>query len=361
MERFKSMIKKNWIRIWLFTVVLLTVGAYFTYAAYTEVSTVKRVVYTKGSAGDMFSSNCMRPDISSLRLTSREYVVSVCNYDQDNPTTYNPLRITYTLSAELQVNVDDQYYAMGEVLRSRLNNETLYQTYVTGAANYQISKVSDDVSGAVAENGQSFTDANGYKVTFSADMLEPSRSSVDRYKVWVAESDLQAEDPMFYVHVSAVPSVPSSLGRIETRLYGAQLSADNATWEGSLLERDSNTVDYDFYNYVVTGSGEGTVDILWDPEMFGVSKFFFNTSLSGNQFKNQNNQPAVIQPEDANYGAGKHEGKYVGWHKISLLVDSTEKNRYELQLYKTATDSLTGVSYTGENDASKFITCFFTK
>lgn len=342
MKRILRVMKKHWIVIWL-AVALLAFGVFVTYAAYTEVSSVKRVVSTQASPGEMFSSNCMRPDISIRKLSSSVYTVTVCNYDQDKPTMYNPSTITYTLHAELQVKRGDTYYTMPQ-LESALNDPGLYGSYVDKAANYSIYKSYDDAdpNTPLESSKYGFTSENGYTVSFASDTLASLRSSVDRYTVEINNADTDV-----YVHVWAVPSEPTSLRKIETRLYGAAASEDTATWTGTMLETDCATVDYDFYNYVITGSGAGTVDILWDPYKFEINPFFF---------ADQQLTPTEIEASDEKYGTD-----YNGWNKVTLRVNSTVKNRYEMQLYKTPQDSPSGVFYTGENAATKFIVCFFEK
>ena len=198
-------------------------------------------------------------------------------------------------------------------------------------------------------------------VNLTADTLAAQHSSVDKYKVEIDSAAVNDPNTDIFVHVWAIPTDPTNLRTIETRLYGAATTTDTATWTGTFIETDCATVDYDFYNYVITGSGEGKVDIIWDSSKFSINDFFFNTSLSKNEFVG-GNTPTVIEGTDAKYGSEKFEGKYVGWSKITLSVGgSNSKNRYELQLYKTATESLTGVSYTGDNAATNYIACYFNK
>ena len=102
-KKILKFIKKNWISVWLVTVIAISAGIAITYAAYTEVSVVKRVVSTKESEGELFSSNCMRQDLSSRMLSTSQYTVTVCNYDQDKLLTFSPAQITYDFYAELQV------------------------------------------------------------------------------------------------------------------------------------------------------------------------------------------------------------------------------------------------------------------
>ncbi|MDD6489609.1 MAG: hypothetical protein PUG48_07340 [Clostridia bacterium] len=348
MNKLLKIIKKYWTRVWLVCVVLLLGGAFVTYAAYTEVSSVKRVVSTTSAPGALFSSNCMRTDISSRRLTSAEYTITVCNFDQEKPTTYNPSTISYTLKAEIQVKFKDQYMTMAD-LKTALNNDEEYSNYVAKAANYCIYKTEDDVNGEVSPLSiNRFTSDKNFTVTFDIDTLESQKSSIDKYKVEIDKSDLENTNPEFFIHVWAEPNSPSNLNQIDTRLYGAKNVADTASWTGTFVETDCETVDYDFYNYVITGSGTGMIDILWKPDKFEINKFFFNTSLSGNLFEGN---VSTVSADDTKYST------YSGWKKVTLKVDSTVKNRYELQLYKT----LFGKSYTGDNAATKFIVCYFNK
>lgn len=363
MNKILKTLRKHWTRAWLIAILLMSGGICVTYAVYTEVSSVKRVVSTQAAPVEMFSSNCMRPDISSRRLSSAEYSVTVCNFDQDKPTIYNPSTISYTLHAELQVKQGDNYTNMATYLntldQSNAEQLALYNDYITKAANYHICKTEDDnPETTVSESESDFTIANGFSVTLTADSLAAQHSSVDKYKVKIDPDSINATNTDIYVHVWAVPTEPANLSTIATRLYGTAISESAATWSGSFNEQNCDTVDYDFYNYIITGSGAGTVDILWDPEKFEINQFFFNTSLSGVNFVG-GSSPTTITDSDTKYGNGKDNGKYVGWSKVTIRVDSMTKNRYELQLYKTKSDSLSGVTYTGENAATKYIACFF--
>ena len=92
--------------IWMITAALLTTGAFITLAAYTGVHSVKRVVTTTASPHNLFSSNCLisKSNPEPKRLTSTQYTVTVCNYEQNQPSLANPEDIPYTLTAYLMVN-----------------------------------------------------------------------------------------------------------------------------------------------------------------------------------------------------------------------------------------------------------------
>ena len=109
MKNILGYFKKNWIRVWLI-VILIAGTAFGAYAAYTEVSSVKRVVSTTTSPGAPFSSNCLKIELASYRLPSDEFSVTICNFDQNFPSDYCTSPINYTLEAELLVKRDDGTY-----------------------------------------------------------------------------------------------------------------------------------------------------------------------------------------------------------------------------------------------------------
>lgn len=334
MEKIWRNLKKNWVRVWLIVVAFLCCMA-VVFAAYTEVSSVKRVVSTTASPGDPFSSNCMHTTISSRRLTATEFPVSVCNFDQDFPKDYSTTEIIYDMTAELKVKIDSDYYTMAELKELKeagtITDET-YQAYLEKAVKYGICKLEDDMSGTVNEAWRMFSSENNYKVTYQGDKLRPNRSSTDIYSVKIDEEDLKTDEALFFVFVEAKPS-SGVLSTLSARLYGTLTKEEEASWSGSILEQNCETVDYDFYNYVITGSGIGTLNIYWDPTKVSVNQYFLE----------QNNLTA----ENA---GSEHEG----WKKITMEVNSTVKNRYEFQLFKTEKDS----SYLSP---SAYITCEFIK
>lgn len=334
MEKFLKKFKKNWVRVWLIIVTFLCCMA-VVFAAYTEVSSVKRVVSTTSSPGDPFSSNCMHTTISSRRLTATEFPVSVCNFDQDFPKDYCTTEIIYNMTAELKVKIDSNYYAIAE-LENLKNNDKItdetYRAYLQKALKYGIRKLEDDKNGALSEEWQMFSPENEYKVLYQSDRLRPNRSSTDIYSVKIDDEDLRTDDTLFFVFVEAKPS-SGVLSTLSARLYGTLTKEVAASWSGSILEQNCDTIDYDFYNYVITGSGIGTLDIYWDPTKVSVNKYFLE----------QNN----LNAEDAD---SIHEG----WKKITINVDSTKKNRYEFQLFKAEKDSSFLIP-------SAYITCIFTK
>lgn len=333
-------LKKHGILIWLL-VVMIASTAFISYGAYTGLKSVKRVVTTQASPGDLFSSNCMRIALSNKRINTTEYTVTVCNYEQRNPSETNPSDITYTLTAEIKVSYNNSYYTMDELKALLGENSDVYQGYVNKLAHraYSIVKTEDDKDGSLTGSVISLKLANSYRAEYTNEVLAKGEASTDKFKVTFDEAELEDAIPDFYVYLRAEAETTSNLAPIEGLLCAAQNASDVASWQGAFIEADCDTVDYDFYNYIISGSGIGTVDIMWDPEWFEINPFFFRTmGIEGTT--------ETITDETSMYN---------GWEKLSLKVDSTQQNRYELQLYKAQKD----VTYTGDNSAAKRIACMF--
>lgn len=334
-------LKKHWTRVWLIFVLLLSGGIYITYAAYTEVSSVKRVVSTQASPGQMFSSNCMKTEILNVRVSSGEYSVTVCNYDQDKPKTFNPSIVNYTVTAKLMVRTGDTYTPFDEYLNTLAEPDKT--TYNKKAAKFKICKSEDDDTGLISPvSDLSFNSENNFTCTFSSESLAAQKAAVDKYNIKIdLVNNTDVDITNVYVEVTADPT-SDTLATLSSRLYYAEIKTSEANWEGYIVESDCSVADYDFYNYVITGNGKGTVDIKWDPDKFELNPFFL--SDSSNSFS--------VEPDITVSGKT--------WKKITLYVDSEKKNRYEIQLYKTSTSAEGGERYTGDNAASKYIQCSFT-
>lgn len=101
--------KKNWMAVWLviFCAAWLVTG---TYAAYTKVDSIKRVVSTTSGAEVRFSSNHMTlkngtDEESTYKLTaitsgsasSVSVSTTVCNFPQGDAAKSNPNTIAYQI------------------------------------------------------------------------------------------------------------------------------------------------------------------------------------------------------------------------------------------------------------------------
>ncbi len=342
-------LKKHWITIWLLAISVI-LGTFVSYAIYTEVSAVKRVVTTESAPQELFSSNCMFADLRERRISATEFNVNVNNFDVNAPEIPNPSEIEYTLTARLEVKHNGTIKTFSQLQSDLAGDTDAYDEIVARATGYYIGKSQDNNSNGIIPTPDmtEFSASNGFQVVFGAapnyETLPGNDVSTDRFKVIIPGDDFNKTDPEFYVYVQAVPTDSGLTQLIRTRLYGSKNVVATATWSGTLAEKNTATTDYDYYNYIISGSGSGNLDIMWQDDWFEIDAFFFNSSLSGVTFYNNNINPETVSG-----------GTYDGWKKITIVVNSTQgKSRYELQLYKKKPNT----SYTGENDdAAKHIHC----
>lgn len=357
-ENFKKRLKKHWALLWLICA-LSAVGAFVVFASYTGVNSVKRVVSTRASSSILFSSNSLKSSATSQRLSSNIYTITVCNFAQDNIAEINPDPITYTVNAYLAVKVGENYVKLSDYLADTnvsVADKAVYTTDLSGRT-YSIEMITDDGGETDFDTVVNLVTSSNYSASITKYCtLRGGISSTDSFKIVLDEKELEGTEPEFYIYVEADPSSPATLSTIYNRLCAAQSTADAASWTGTLVESDCFTVDYDFYNYVLTGSGVGTVDVLWNPDMFEINNFFFS-NMSGNEFVLYDSNGDVTE----NTSTGSEikdvtgDAEHNNWKMATLKVDSTEINRYQIQLYKVDGE----IAYTGENSAANFITCVY--
>lgn len=362
MKDVLRLFKKHWITVWLVVAVLAFLGTFISLSAYTEVSSVKRVVTTISAPKKLFSSNCMYEELYERRMPSNEYQVNVNNFDVNAPETPNSSMIQYTLTAELATKHNGTIKTYSQLCTELGDAAT--NALFSGATGYKIGKSQDNnLNGNTANPTMTeFTSANNYKVTFNGpttlgntsvnyETLPGGSTSTDKFKVEIPQAEFTRDDPEFYVYVKAVPVGDLSLSMIHTNLYGSKMVVNTAAWSGNLAESSTLTLDYDFYNYIITGSGSGKLDILWDPAWFEIDDFFFNSSLSGVTF-----DESCLDRENNVVAGTVSSGTYNGWKKVTIVVNSTgpsAKSRYEMQLYKVQPNT----PYTGANNAANHIHC----
>lgn len=334
MKTILRKLAKYWTTIWLILSISAAVGL-AVLGAYTGVNSVKHVLSTQAPSGVLFSSNSLKATAnstisSSQRLSSRQYDITICNYEQIKAAEPNPEDIIYNLTASLKVRDGNTYKDLSE-----LDDGAEKQQYIELLENrsYKIKLQQDDGSGDSYENEYNLANEPNYKHTFTGYKLTGNVLSTDVFRIEFDPIELEDTEPDFYIFVQADPVSPGGIESVKNLYCAAQSTYEASAWRGSLLETDCDTVDYDFYNYIISGSGKGTIEVMWDNSMFEINPFFLE--LEG--------ITTVETIKD--------------WSKITLEVDSTKENRYDIQLYKNSKNI---TSYTGENNANKYIDCTFT-
>lgn len=329
MKKLFKIIKKHWITVWLIiaVVAVITASMYFTFAAYTGIFSVKRVVSTTASAGILFSSNSMQKyasvdTISSRHITTSQasgnytYNLTVCDFAQADPLTryMSENGITYDMTAQLYVKINGYYYPVNDTAN-------VSAAIKADAANraFSIKYISDGGEDVSAENSV-ISLGNGQMYTYSSQVIRPQvtgsaiPNGTNKYAVVFDEYELGDNQTIdYYVKVTATPTNGAALDPIACYLYLTKSVTADAAWSGRLQET-GNTSDYDAYNYILEGSGTGSVTVRWNSNYIDVSEIFIA----------QNNITVFTEEADGNGDIWKH---------FDLNVDNTT-NRFEIQLYK---------------------------
>ncbi len=359
MKKFFKKLKKYWITVWL-VVAVAAVSVFVVYASYTGIYSVKRVVSTKASAGVLFSSNSMQSysgdAIPSRHITTSQesgaytYNLTVCDFAQVDPTTRYTSNdgIPYTLTAQLYVKMGGTTYYpvsdtthVSEEVRNDAKDRNFSIRYSSDggddvtSSNESISLVDD-----INDDGKRFD-----VVTYANTRIRPKvegreiPNGTNKYAITFDGYELTDNQTYdYYVKVVAEPTNgDAALEKIACYLYLTKTVTANAAWSGRLQET-GDTSGYDAYNFVVEGTGLGTVKVRWNSNFIDVNEIF-------------------IAQNDLQVFDETTNGQENGWKyfelKVGKEVSGTVISRYEIQLYKNNTDG-------DYSNVSTYISCTYT-
>ena len=337
---YKKIIKYP-ITIWMVVSLLILLSMYIVFSAYNGTAIVKRVVSTQASSSSSFSSNYMEVystniAVKNLRTTNEgNFIcpVTVCNYDQLDPTSPARALINYTFTAELvKYNESTGEYELVNAVQTKDNDV---------AKTFYVQKVMDNNQAITSDSHHSLNSAGSFSYTYSSESLEGGNTLRDTFNICFDATEVAKDVPDLFIRVSAIPTEESiqENGSGVSNLAGVISISQGRTvetgWHGSLQEL--STTDYDGYNLIIEGSGAGTIDILWDNTKFIMNPVFVEQygGVGGNLS-----------------GESDVSGQ-TGWKKRTLTVNSaTGDNRYVVQFYKVVSGT-----YTGTEFPSKYIKC----
>ena len=322
-NRIMKFIRKNGLVLWI-VVAVLALASLPVYAAYMRTQTAKRVISTMAGVGNRFSSNrlaMLETNASELEFrfitvtgaTPAEGIqreLTICNYPQGLEASFYPYDISYTLQMELTDNLGQSPVFTNEA-------SALAQYYVldtTGTARY------------FAKNPQT----GKYVLSLTDQSLKGNKTSTNAYTLCFPDKDTGVYMKTFVSPLVKVNSnwiQPSDLKSIGAMISAVSVSnsTDN-NWTGELTEpRESgkNVSDYDAFNYVVTGSGAGTITLKWNANMLEINPFFSeNEGITG------------TITEDGN-----------GYKTLTFTVTAVQpKNRYSFQMYRVAESNWSSIT-----------------
>lgn len=304
-EKIKRVITRYYLVIWIAVVSAALIGV-GTFAAYTNINKVKRVVSTQGGEGAAFSSNYLSLvpketasyGMKRIAMTTadgsalKKVDVTVCNYIQNNPSMVNENDITYDITFTLVSTVS------GDIIE---NIESM------NLANHSEFKIECGSAEGVLEKGV---------CTFADKTLYGKTKSVDTYTLTVPASFMDNVN----INVEAIPHGDSYAYTEQYKLGRVLVFSENTErvdgWTGAFLEKTSS--DYDGFNYILSGNGKGTVTLTWDPSRLEINQLFIN---------------------EENFTLTKSENE----NTLTIEVDSDIIGRYDIQFYKTGNGDYSGI------------------
>ncbi len=315
-EKLIKGLKKYWLVIWIVAAVaaLSTIGVL---AAYTSISSVKRVVSTQKGVGNLFSSNYLTETnngsapLRNVTFSSEDadpvVTVSICNFPQTR-VKYNDKDITYTLTATL---VDSSGNEIGDA---------------------DFDKYSVTFDGVT----KSFS-ADSKSISYQDRVLSTGGFSYDDFILNFDKSQLTSSN--VFMKLEAVPTDPSDLPTLSAIIGVSYVKPYSASWTGQFTDNTPKPSDLDGFNYRLSGSGAGTITLSWDTKYIEISKWFLEENSSILTYDKSSSPVASIE----------------------LKVDSSKQNQYDIQFYrKQAPDQ--SESWSGKNNVvlngDKFITKF---
>lgn len=214
----------------LFCTALLATG---TFAAYTSVESVKRVVTTKSTSSELcFSSNYLEeteknnPTYAEKIITANDtgFIINldIYNFPKSDGTKFSLVDINYELSITLidslgnPVDVDDLLSLPGGFVGCH--------------------KI---------EGGSIHTDS--YQISCTGDNIKDLRN----YKI----------------RITATPDIPTEKLAADFKLV---TTSQSTQWSGKLIEYDSPG-SYDAFNYEISGTALETRVLTWDPAQVALS------------------------------------------------------------------------------------------
>ena len=322
--------RKNWITIWL-VIAAVSLGTMVTYAAYTRITIVKRVVSTTEGAGNLFSSNYLNTNTSSIMTTSSaSYMVENYNavvtldiYNYDTPKRIPFFKNLSSLDYKIEVKLvkDSSGAELTEADKNRIDGDP-----------------DNNVAGLIYSfNGTALNNSNQYTVMLDHESISSTSASANQYRLIFDKSEIsEADAPGYMMYIKATPASGTELKVLQGYIGVKMKSSIPSGWYGELVEANSTEEGYDGYNYEIKGSGVGKLTVTYNSDKLTPNKYFFDDDsltfiVNGNKVKGGSSETDYITP-------GPDETGDFNTSSITLLLDSTVDNalsRLIIQFYKT--------------------------
>ncbi len=325
MKKKWNILKAHWIMTWLIIAALMLTSV-VSYAAYTRITVAKRVVSTEAGEGIRFSSDYLigSPSIVPFSETITPIPVHIYNYPAPNIALPRNADTHYNMTVEIGTLVNGTFISANSA--------------VTGG--YKVRHGDDE-----------YDFSSGASHQFTNCVIAGKQAHEDTFEVIFPESELEVSNGQthYFIQMTAEPTKDIYELQTLTGVIGVSKS-DNSTqssWKGYLQETTDQS-DYNGYNYIIEGNGKGVFTFSWNPTYLSINQQFLNNrnstidktnlSLGDNGILDEDDIPTVN-----------------GMKSLTLKVDSTTINHYDIQFYKKAGFDVTKLSaYLPNTDETAF-------
>lgn len=326
MNKLIKTFKKHWITIWLI-IAAISLTIVTSYAIYTRITIAKRVVSTQAGANSLFSSDHMNATLMTViepildSSKDADVSVNIFNYAYPKEAVFRGEATDYTLTATIgSLGANDSFSALtGE-------NLTELSSY-----NYRIKHNSNNESFVFGTDGKA-------SYTFENCSIAGGAANSDLFTLTFDKNEVSNSPKEYCVKLVATPNntdLPVLTGIVMVR-FSKQASTG---WSGSLEDIDEDIEDdYDGYNYYLEGTGKGKLTFRWDAAHVTINKDFLNNR--NNVFYSRSvtvNEQGEEEYTYTNITSPTEESLTdisTGIATLTIDVDSSKQNRYEVQFYK---------------------------
>ena len=327
--------KKLSIGYLLFT--LLLASSFFTLAAYTSLSSAKRVITVKGAEQYFTSDVLLAYEKSSSTLQTRTYsfgadtqdytfTVQVCNHLQNDETKFDMKGFQYTFTAEL---LDDAGNAVTdeEILSSLtiMQKETITKT-VTENGVETTKTESKEPTVIRKDNGTQYTITSSF-----AGGQEKAETKTYTFS-WKNKDILK-----YKIKITAVPDSKTTSYKPLGRVIVMATDTTQTAWKGSFLSTEENAVNskqkLGLLNYRISGHLEDDYILSWDSSKVEIDQWFL---------QDMNQKGCIIETETTGEGESaqttakitEDEQTHTKSVKLHLGAAGTPQ-QYTIQFYRT--------------------------
>ena len=316
-KKTKKGFSKHWITIWLVVSILLiaVIGAF---AVYADVNNkMKRVIVPSDKKDSLFTSNYLSsgsPNIRYVYFNAEDspfgYDVIIRNYSPSDPGNVYDGEIKYTLRAELAHKNGSSYSALEA---TGMNGEQIHLTCGVNEITINSSNLFEEIEQTISGSGESGR------------------------KIWTVSYTNIPLGSDYCIKMTATPENVNLQTISATIIIDSYPQVHREGWSCTLVE-SGNMSDYDAFNYTIIGTGAANLIFRYDESKVTINPAFY--SLYGEV-------DAPVADTD----------KGGDWKKVVIHADpdSTDINRYDVQVYKVNSYQPSSSVYIDPNEAGSFV------